>query len=331
MAYADVALDYFDRGYFPLPLPPNEKFPPPDGFTGGPGRYPDLDQISGWVAKNPNGNVALRLSPDLVGIDVDHYRKGQKEKRGLDTLAELETELGPLPRTIMSTSRSNGSGVRLFRVAPGTSLRPIGLDIDTIRSGHRYVVAPPSNHPDNAGAEYQWCLSDSDEVVDEPWDVDELPPLPETWVERFQSSAGVDRLAVATSEAVTEFRSANVDNLDRRRLLGVRSLIDHVREKKGRHDTLVHVATEAAREAAAGAYPFAEVETFLAEWWTEVMAGEPRRLQPRHRSSTTEFEDAISWAVAQANGRPEDVARKRSEFALMPLAIAQPEELRTRD
>lgn len=316
--FADAALDYFDRGYFPLPLPAGEKWPPPGRFTGGAGRYPNASQLVEWIAERPTGNIALRLSPDVVGVDVDHYRKGDKDKRGLDQLATLEAELGPLPPTMMSTSRTNGSGVRLFRIAPGISIGAIAADIDTIRSGHRYVVVSPSTNPDNDGAAYGWLHSLTGEELAEPWHVDELPPLPDAWVERFRSTNPAERTEGATSAEVVEFRAAHVERLDPRRLNGLRPLLDYARTTKGRHDSLVHVASEAAREAAAGAYPFVEAECVLYKWWSEVMAGEPGRLDPR-KNGTTEFDDAIAWAIGQANGSPERIAEKRKAITYEPL------------
>jgi putative DNA primase/helicase len=318
--YANAARDYLDRGYYPLPLPAGRKKSPPDDFTGGSRRVPSIAQVDAWIAARPNGNIALRLPSSVVGIDVDHYTKKGKQKRGLDQLAELEAELGALPPTVMSTSRSDGSGIRLFRIPPGTALGgDIAPDIEMIRANLRYVIAAPSTNPENDDAVYRWIDSHTGEVYVDPWDVDQLPALPDTWVERFRSTSIHENSDAATPAEVMEFRATHTDNSDPRRLIGLRSLAEFInRDKKCRHDTLVHVACEAAREAAAGAYPFTTAEVVLDKWWREVM-DDPTRHQPDRRSGLTEFDDAIAWAIAQANGNPDSVAQVRAEIAYDPL------------
>ena len=61
---------------------------------------------------------------EVIGIDVDHYISGGKEKFGGDQLKELEAKLGPLPPTWISSSRSDGiSGIRFFVVPKGIGLQ----------------------------------------------------------------------------------------------------------------------------------------------------------------------------------------------------------------
>jgi hypothetical protein len=62
------------------------------------------------------GNIALVMSDDVIGIDVDHYGK----KHGGDTLKALEARLGPLPTAVLSTARDDKvSGIRFYRVPAG--------------------------------------------------------------------------------------------------------------------------------------------------------------------------------------------------------------------
>jgi hypothetical protein len=56
-----------------LPLPPRAKKHPPGGYTGKDGVYPDDQKIEEWRNRWVNGNIALRMPGDVLGIDVDDY------------------------------------------------------------------------------------------------------------------------------------------------------------------------------------------------------------------------------------------------------------------
>src|SRR6516165_8051831 len=82
-----VAEYYRKAGFLgTIPIPYNEKHPPPKGFTGNAAEYPNDEQIASW--QEGQHNIALRLaeidylpeaSPyqaqryELLGIDVDDY------------------------------------------------------------------------------------------------------------------------------------------------------------------------------------------------------------------------------------------------------------------
>lgn len=154
--YGDAALALHESGLgWPLPLPAGQKKTPPQGFTGWEGDEPDDDRVGSWVQANPQGNVALRLAPDVIGIDIDAYKDGV-----ISTLQKLEEAHGALPETWGSTSRVDGlSGIWLYVVSPEASHDAHGVaapGIDIIRYGHRYAVAPPSVHP--SGLAYAWRI-----------------------------------------------------------------------------------------------------------------------------------------------------------------------------
>lgn len=190
--YASAAPCYREAGHEGvLHLPALSKSPPPDGFTGHQGRYPTHDEVAAWMATYGEGNVALRLGEGLIGIDVDHYGT----KRGGDLLAELEAQWGRLPDTWISTARSAPSGIRLFRVPVGvqfTTAIPGGIEI--VQYHHRYMVVWPSVHPDT-GMMYRWISPDGDMANGVP-PLDEIPALPEAWVE------GLTRPWTTTDEIV---------------------------------------------------------------------------------------------------------------------------------
>lgn len=72
----DRAEEYRQVGWTgTLLLPAGQKGPPPRGFTGADGAMPTPADIAAWRAEH-NGersNIALRLPPVVVGVDVDCY------------------------------------------------------------------------------------------------------------------------------------------------------------------------------------------------------------------------------------------------------------------
>ncbi|WP_346007272.1 bifunctional DNA primase/polymerase [Janibacter terrae] len=195
--YAAAALRYHAAGWSPLPLPAHAKGPVPKGWTGRDGAWPSGADVWAWTEDHPDGNVALRLPPDVLGVDVDAY----DPKPGGLMLAQLEAQLGPLPATWRSTSRDDGtSGIRLYRIPTGL-LWPgvLGPGIETIRHAHRYTVAWPSIHPDTGGT-YRWITPDGATSLDGIPNPNDLPDLPDAWIEHFtrgeateQARAGLDQ------------------------------------------------------------------------------------------------------------------------------------------
>lgn len=194
--YRDTALTYRSHWFKGvLPLPHKEKHPPPTGFTGHRADYPTTDQITEWCDDGHRHNIGIRLAGvdaehELIGIDVDHYRKGDKEKKGGEQLAELENQIGALPATWISSARTDGiSGIRYYRVPRGMAFRgQVAKDVECISKGYRFAVVWPSIHPD--GGTYWWfppgvTPSESGRAA---WDgvlpvAREFPVLPEAWID----------------------------------------------------------------------------------------------------------------------------------------------------
>lgn len=200
--FAEHALGYQQAGWPVLPLAPGSKGPPPDGYTGRTGVDASGADVWAWTEDRPEANIALRMPPGVLGIDVDHYG----DKHGLDTLTELVDECGPLPPTPWSSARDDGaSGIRYFRVPDG--YQSIGrLDgIEFIQRHHRYAVAPPSAHPE--GKVYRWFHADGTGRDAVPC-LDELPELPQAWLSRLADehggSTGKADLSTAEAEAAFE-------------------------------------------------------------------------------------------------------------------------------
>jgi len=181
--YGAAAATYWAAGWRGvLPLPARRKKSPPDGYTGRTGAWPSYPDLQAWTEDQAGGNIALRLPPDVLGIDVDHYGN----KPGGAVLAHLESQLGALPATWRTTSRDDGSsGIRLYRIPAGLRWPGVlGPGIETIRAEHRYAVTWPSVHPDTGGT-YRWITPDGVTALGVVPPVDDLPALPDAWIDHF--------------------------------------------------------------------------------------------------------------------------------------------------
>lgn len=202
---------YRVRGWLgTLPLPPRSKEKPPTGFTGRAAEYPSDDDIASWMRmpKYAQGNICLHLGPvetdvpddnqmEIIGIDVDDYMDGGKRKEGGKQLAALEAELGKLPPTYISSSRTGVSGIRFYRVPAGYAWAgKAAPHIDIIQKCHRYAIVFPSWHPGETdaagnvtreGGQYKWRNKSGQviENLEDLPDVSELPVLPDAWLERL--------------------------------------------------------------------------------------------------------------------------------------------------
>lgn len=192
--YRETARAYRDKYWAgALPIPYGEKHPPPTGFTGHAAPYPTADEIEQWANDSKRQNICLRLAGvskeyEVIGIDVDHYTSGGKEKKGGDQLQALEDQLGVLPETWISSARTDGtSGIRYYRVPRGLAFRgKIDKDIECIQKGHRFAVVWPSKHPD--GGTYRWFAPGAPLDLSGIGPVEEIPDartlalLPEKWL-----------------------------------------------------------------------------------------------------------------------------------------------------
>jgi hypothetical protein len=268
-------------GWNPIPLPARQKAEPPRGLTGWRGRYlgeADLDAFD-WT-----GNMALRLPPDVAGLDIDAYAGGNA------SLTALEARFGPLPPTVASTSRQDGSGIALYRIPMGTHLRTDPAEgIQMIQAHHRYVLCAPSIHPEDRP--YRWYDLASGEVIEAPPHPGELPELPWRWIEGLATEA-TEANPAATPAVAVEFMGTHTTGERRGHLDAV--FARYVDVQKGwRHGALVSMACWLVREVAAGFYPGEVAIGRLFEWWRSVTPAEPWR-------HDGEFGSAVLWSIGQA-------------------------------
>lgn len=266
--YSVAAQDYFDAGWSPIPLPFKTKWPPADGFTGARGEYVDAKRLKLWLGtkgrasagnmtwKSAEGNVALRLHPNFIGIDVDMY----DDKAGRETFHRAIEAWGALPATWYASSRSDGSGIRLFRIPEGLAWPgklPQGGGVELVRWDHRYVVCAPSIH-DKTGQPYAWFHDDRGLVSDEIPEWDEIPALPEAWVEGLTSGKQWTARATADmdTEAVRDWLSARNGGKPcttmRRTLSGALRTVRTAGDDGGAHDAGRDGAWALIGDAAAG-------------------------------------------------------------------------------
>ena len=211
-AYADR---YWAAGWVPLPLPHGQKTPPPGGTTGRGARDVSFPDVQAWIDSDPGANIALRMPKNVVGLDFDLYKDS-----GVSVQAELEAAFGPLPATWRSSARRDGSGIFFFRVDPERTdalrdPRGSGGGMEIIRWSHRYAVVAPSLHPE--GLTYTWYGPDG--APSTAPRVDDLPELPQSWVDGLTPAARAEHSA-ATVE-LTQAGLAKVDAYTRKAVDGV--------------------------------------------------------------------------------------------------------------
>jgi hypothetical protein len=295
------ALRYHDIGWHPFPLPAGTKAPPPEGRTG----YGGVDLTRTEIeALDWSGNLALRMPPDVIGLDIDCYRGGDV------TLHELLAKCGPLPNTWISHSgRNDGSGIRLYRVPRMLWVHALA-GIEIIQVSHRYAVVYPSTHPD--GRRYGWFdQAEGGRAEGLPVVEDDLPELPWPWIAEL-SRAAVDEVEGGRSYAVgrtdVERFIAAYDRADQPSYISniLSHFTDHVDAGYSRHDSAVHAllwALENVRAGVAAARPTLDA---LASLWVRAVAGDTRRAQLHSDHRTTEWEAMVAHAVGKIEAKTED-------------------------
>lgn len=220
----DVALEYAQRGWAPIPLKRQEKIP----YLADWPNVASSDEA--YIMKyftHHNGNIGIVCGKKsgLLAIDVDI-------PAGPNSLKQLESKLGILPDTLSQTT--GGGGKQLFFSYPNgveikNSVKSVGPGID-IRSNEGQVVVPPSIHPN--GNPYKW---DND-----------LPPaaLPEAWI-GYLAQMG------KTAKSVLTAQHSELDEIFALHPYIVKAISNSMQEisnatQGSRNDTLFKVVTRIA-------------------------------------------------------------------------------------
>lgn len=260
-----AAQDYFDAGFMPIPLPQGRKFPPPKGVPN------DLEYTEGtlenWLTDTRAKNIGSIVPDGVVVFDIDGAP-------GMETLAELEGRLGALPKTWCSF-RGDPSRYHLWFLCPPDLTWPgkLGAGLDIIYRHYRYMVLPPSIHPD--GGQYRWAnLRGNSLRVSNGYfpSIEEFSELPESFLQLAGTDGYVhrERATVDSRLWLSEHGKGKpcpeIRRVVRRHLIEIRKHAD----LGGMHDALVNsvwaVTAEIAQGHTGGYKALARIrETFFAQ------------------------------------------------------------------
>jgi hypothetical protein len=157
----DTPLDYANKGWRIMPIPPGKKFP--EGISRWQERATnDPDLVAQWWTEHPDHGIGIATGPgsQLWVLDVDDY----------ESYRDLEQRHEPLPDTLTTITGSGGLHFYYNYPTDGTVIRNnastrLGPGLD-VRGDGGFVVAPPSIHPN--GKQYEWDAGQGTEPVDAP-------------------------------------------------------------------------------------------------------------------------------------------------------------------
>jgi putative DNA primase/helicase len=148
-AFHKYAQGWFDAGWYPFPLPPGKKSPPPEhvtGWTNPIDREAWERLLVRWLGNaDLKSGLGLRLPEGIIGFDLDAYKPESREQLDKFLAAINADALAPAP---CISARGDGlSGTYFYRVPKGVRYPGnLGIGIEFIQHGHRYSVGPGSVH-----------------------------------------------------------------------------------------------------------------------------------------------------------------------------------------
>lgn len=299
--YASAAQEYLDAGWSPIPLPHRKKAAPPAGTTGYSGRRPTAADVARW--STGVHNIAVRAAETVLGIDVDSYKS-----TGAATIAEATERLGALPDTFRSGAREDGSGILWFRVPAGRKWKgQLGPGVELVHHGHRYAVVGPSVHPE--GMTYAWW-DDLGLPMDGVPHIDELPALPQAWVDELDNGS-VDEVEAKASVTASKARTwvAELPGGDPCRAM--QSALDRVLprldESGGRHEAARNAQLNLVRMGDYGHDGAAQALEMLEDAFVKAVVGDGTRSED---DALQEWERGLAGAVGRVQQAPADEASK---------------------
>ncbi len=193
MNLLEEALKLAELGYLVFQCVPQGKMPftqtAPNGCNSA---TSDPEIVTRWWTQYPDCNIGIKCE-NLLVLDLD----SNTELNGPSDVRKIADEVGVLPSGPLA--RTGSGGWHLLFARPKADIvgskrikwRGVKTGID-VQVGNQYIVAPPSMHP--SGVRYQWHVP--------PCSVDELPELPDAWIERVLPKRKQDAPVSPTSPTV---------------------------------------------------------------------------------------------------------------------------------
>jgi hypothetical protein len=155
----------------------------------------DPETITRWFTEQPLANLAFATGGWFWVLETDP-RNG-----GVESLAKLESEHGPLPPT--RKARSGGGGTHYYYqyrsgvVIKSTSNVRLGVDV---RGDNGYILAPPSSH--SSGNRYEWITAPDHPLADPPgWLLTIVGESPKTTAKPSVGGSPFQGLVMGSDEA----------------------------------------------------------------------------------------------------------------------------------
>jgi hypothetical protein len=289
------ALEYARRGIPVLPLSGKlPRIPKREGGSGVHDATCDPDRIRQWWRRWPQANIGLRCGIQFDVIDID----GREGRDRLDRLLATEAQ-GPIGGPRVRT----GSGGWHIYVTPTGLPDKIGVlaHVD-YRAADRYVVAPPSRHP-QTGRRYRWVPGRG---IDTP--LGHLPPA----LRELLAPPRIEHPALPTVRPDASGHPYG------RRALEEETAAVAAAPKGRRNDQLWRSARSLYTLVAGGVLEETEVEQAL-----HIAAERCGLLQEEPRSTERTLQSAREAGMAQPRGIP--VSPRQQVDPQAPAALPPPE------
>ena len=177
--FADNASKYFESGYNILPLLPESKRPAISGWQEWGRSKQQQIQIDSWESAYKSGNIGLPLGEcnNVIALDFDNDSD--------DLHAKIAALCPPSPcrkrgvKGYTAFYKYNGEPNKRWKTTDA------GMVVELLSTGTQTVL-PPSIHPDTKSP-YIWISEDS------LLDCNELPTLPNDFIEKVDALLGYDK------------------------------------------------------------------------------------------------------------------------------------------
>lgn len=299
----EAALAYAEAGWYVIPVSRegDETGKNPGSILGG--DWPrkssrDSEQIREWFSSAyPPRNIALHVGRSGAVV-FDH---DQKELPEVLTAAIRQTDP---PRQ----NTPSGGEHYVFAQPPGrnigNSTGKLGPEWGEVRGQNGVIIVAPSISVGDNPVRYRWVNRNG---------TLQAPQLPDEVSELLPDAGVHDRSAtvIERAEFLDRYTGASASSM-------LQAVVDYYRKRAhagSRHETLIHCACWAMREARAGFYPARTAYDML---WQEF-----ERTAGRERYIASEFEGIIDWAIGQTRAMSQK--QLEQQIAARDVAVADEE------